>query len=338
MTTPQIPPSDEQAGSIVGICTKDRPAQLAQCLTHLATDRTGVTVLVVDASGDDATKEVCEGANAAGLVTVIWERAERVGLARQRNQLLRGAIARGVEVVHFIDDDVYIEPGFLDALDATFADNPMLAGAGGIVVNRDTDKFRLAKRFFLLWGPRPSSILRSGRAVLGQYEGVNTSGEVDWLCGCTMSYRTSVFPATSFDERLEGWSWGEDHDFSYRAHLAGGTFAVVPAARVYHERAEEGRMEGRRLGFEITILLHEWVKELRGNGVSLPAFWWSTIGTIVLRGGIGIVRNNPTERAWATGAAQAIWSIARGRTSRPAPPLPSSHEPPAMRSQVNQTP
>ena len=108
--------------------------------------------------------------------------------------------------MHFIDDDTEVSPGYFEAIERRFRQDPTVMGIGGIIINQPQVNYLAVKSFFLLWSRRRSSVLKSGRNVMGQYPGTHANDPVDWLSGCSMSYRITAFDEVAFDGRLDSYS------------------------------------------------------------------------------------------------------------------------------------
>jgi GT2 family glycosyltransferase len=297
----------------VVVCTRNRPADVALALQFIGQDRADSTVIVVDASAEMTTAEACELASRRfPSLDLHYVKADRPGLARQRNQSAGYCRDLGIDIVHFIDDDTRILPGYQDAIEDRFRTDPGLSGVGAVIENQPAVGFKGLKRTFGLWGPRPSSVLRSGRAVLGQYPTGPEPERVEWLSGCSMSYRIEAITQHRFDDRLTGYSKGEDKDFGFRVSRS-GRLAVEPKARCLHEQSPHDRMAARRAAFDGTLIVFSWAREQRRNGISVIAFCWSAIGDAILRFGLGVVRRDPESIESAIGTLQALGRIASGR-------------------------
>src|SRR3989441_8431471 len=110
----------------VVICTRNRPAQLDQCLeaaSRLTYPK--FDVLVVDnAPTDTRSRDV---ASRWGVRYVI---EPEPGLSRARN---RGARACDSEIIAYLDDDAVPEPEWLSGLAQEFVD-PLVMAAAGLVL------------------------------------------------------------------------------------------------------------------------------------------------------------------------------------------------------------
>jgi glycosyltransferase involved in cell wall biosynthesis len=149
--------------------------------------------------------------------------ADRAGTAHQRNL---GLAVVQADVVHFIDDDVVIDPGYLAAIDRCY-DDPRVVGATGNLTRSEAVTLGLV-------GPRIRHHLRrgtgSGRVSPGgvahPIEAALGDHDVQWMPSAVMSMRTGLAKSLGFDERLERGPTGpyalaEDLDISHRLHKHG---------------------------------------------------------------------------------------------------------------------
>jgi glycosyltransferase involved in cell wall biosynthesis len=286
--------------SIVAICTRNRPGELARAIADVRAASASLEVLVADSSEPDqkdAVRRVVAEATVCSLLDCT------PGLARQRNQALDWIRAQrpDTRIVHFIDDDTEPEPDYFAAVERAFAADPLLGGVGGVVVNQPFPRFQLAKYVFALYSRRPGVVLRSGRSTIGHYEG-HEATRAEWLPGCAMSYRLDTIGSLAFDGRLEGYSLGEDLYFSYalsRTHR----LTIAKDARVVHHLSPVNRHSAERISQERIELLHRFVRENRDRGLRLSAFWWSVVGEAVLHLVHGVGARDREALARARGVA-----------------------------------
>jgi GT2 family glycosyltransferase len=192
------------------LCTRDRPALLAEALeTIAAVMAPGDELVVVDSAS--STRDSVALAREAGAVVV---EAARPGLAIARN--LGVAAARG-EVLAFTDDDCRPSHSWLDRLMAPFED-PEVGFATGSV---RADEGRL--RFLEHAAPREFRL---------------PVDPIDVGAGANMAIRRSaLIDIGGFDERLGAGTTlrsSEDHDVFLRLLRAGWRGAAVPDALVVH--------------------------------------------------------------------------------------------------------
>jgi GT2 family glycosyltransferase len=317
----QLSVRDRPRGIAV-ICTKDRPneTEMSCAAAHAASPH--MPILVVDASTTDQTQRVCKRLTHqhGSALTLVYRKARRPGLARQRNEAVAACRELGIDIVHFIDDDTEVSPGYFDAIERRFLQDPTVVGIGGIINNQPTIDWLPVRSFFLLRSRRRGSVLRSGRNMLGQYPDTQASDHVDWLNGCSMSYRLTAFDHVMFDDRLKGPSLGEDYDFSFRLSRK-HKLAVEPEARCIHHVTPTVRSSRRAVARQGTENTYRWVIENRALGMSRLAFWWATFGDVVLHAAGWVIRRRTDSLQEILGvleAATAIVSTSRpGTSSRP---------------------
>lgn len=121
----------------VVVPTRDRAEQLAVCLDSLLhVDYPAFEVLVVDnAPADDATRRMVEEKFGSDP-RVRYLRDERPGASLARNLGTRAA--RG-DIVAFTDDDAIVDPSWLAALVAGFADDPQVMCVAGLTLPTELD-------------------------------------------------------------------------------------------------------------------------------------------------------------------------------------------------------
>lgn len=247
------------------VCTRDRPAELARCLRSLQRlEGPPHEVLVVDnAPRDDAARQ------AVAATPFRYVREEAPGLDRARN---RGIEEARHELIAFTDDDVEVEPGWLAALAAAFAD-PRVDGVTGRVLPaaQETPAQRLFQRYGngMDKGDRPrlfdGAALRPAELLRVQDVGV----------GANMAFRRAALEAAGgFDPALDVGTpaaGAGDLDLFHRLLRAGCRLRYEPAAAVrhHHRRDLEGlrrqlRHNGRSYG---VYLLKVW----REGAVPRPA-------------------------------------------------------------------
>lgn len=262
----------------VVICTRDRPDDLARCLSTLARQTLRPTqVIVVDnASQDSRTKEV---ALAAG---VDYVREDRPGLDIARNT---GAQRARGEIVAYTDDDVVLHPRWLERMVGAFA-MPDVTAVTGLVLPAELEtepQLHFETHWCFGRGYRPIEFGREFFAC------DLTTGCPVWEigAGANMAFRRDVFSkAGFFDERLDVGAAGcsGDSEYWHRVLSSGGICCYEPSAVVfhYHRRDIEGLakqiyyyMRGHSAALLVQYERTGNIGNLRRALVSLP--WWYTI-------------------------------------------------------------
>lgn len=210
------------------VCTRNRSELLEGCLTSIADERPTVEweLIVVDnASTDDTAAVVARCAERSGDLRVEYLVEEQLGLSHARN---RGVAAAQGDYLLFTDDDVIVQPGWIDALCAAFAEPDVAAVAG-----------RIAPRW-----PTPPPRWLSGRHTsilaltdFGDDPRELTADEVP--VGANMAIRASVLGRSSapFDTRLghRGSTYFAYEEFEvFRQLRAAGRLVYRPDAVVLH--------------------------------------------------------------------------------------------------------
>ena len=295
-----MPPPSHYDRSMVIVCTRNRPEDVVRALRWTQESAPGIAMLVADASDADRQTSVrCSVAEYSSGTFLACE----PGLARQRNQALAWIRQErpATEIVHFIDDDTEPLPGYFEAIEKAFSAAPHLGGVGGVVMGEPLPRFRRLKRLIGISSSRPGVVLPSGYGTMGHYPDWEAT-DVQRLPGCAMSYRTSAISGIEFDNRLEGYSYGEDLFFSY-ALSETHPLATEPTARVRHHLSPTNRSARAKVARDSIPLMHRFVRENRRRGLKVPAFWGSVLGDIALRLGLGLATFDRDSLAFARGLA-----------------------------------
>jgi GT2 family glycosyltransferase len=201
----------------VAIPTQRRAAYLDVALASVVPQAraVGAEVLVVDDGPDEATRAVAARHGARYL----RHDAPR-GLNAARNTALRDTDA---QLVCFVDDDVDVRAGWLDALLRAAADCPDEVGVftGPIHARFEDHRFHICGRE----GP-PVTFLDLGP----------DDRDCDHAWGANMAVRRSaVARVGEFDEARE--LYGDEQEWQARLTAAGGRIRYVAAAALDHRRA-----------------------------------------------------------------------------------------------------
>jgi glycosyltransferase involved in cell wall biosynthesis len=114
------------------VCTRNRAESLKRCLASIAADpsTTDAEVIVVDNASRDNTGEIIKAAMLDTSRQVRCAFTAERGHARARNTGVREAQG---SLLLFTDDDVQVQPGWIDALVAPFT-HPSVAAVGGRII------------------------------------------------------------------------------------------------------------------------------------------------------------------------------------------------------------
>ena len=210
-----IQPMDPAVSIVVP--TRGRAAYLEITLDSLRRQHTGTPyeLLVVDDGATDATPQVAEryGARVVG-------RGGSRGLNASRNIGVREARA---DLIAFVDDDVLVPPGWVDALVEGAARHPEAEAFGGPI--------------------RPRFEGRAPRACGREEPPITTLDlgpedvEAEMVWGANFAVRRpAVERIGEFDESLDR-GHGDEEDWLLRLRAAGGRIVYLAAAGLDHRRS-----------------------------------------------------------------------------------------------------
>jgi glycosyltransferase involved in cell wall biosynthesis len=220
----------------VAVCTRNGVGRIAECLDALVRlQYTGelLELLVIDnAPPDDATRKLV----ASRYPRIRYVHEPRPGLNWARNRAILEA--RG-EIIAYTDDDVSVDPGWVDAIARIFAAEPEVDAVTGLVVPDEMDVE--PQRLFEAYGG-------FGRGFERRYFRVNTQAGVlasplyggtgQFGTGANMAFRRSAFDRVGmFDPALDvgtPTNGGGDLDLFFRVLKAGRILVYEPAATVRH--------------------------------------------------------------------------------------------------------
>lgn len=214
----------------VGICTWNRASLLDQTLTRIRDLRVPAGVqwelLVINNNCTDETDAVIERHQSHLPLTRLWE--SEPGLSNARN---RGMVHARGEAVLWTDDDVRVDPGWLESAVAGAASFPNAAGFAGPIVP---------------WFPvEPDPVfLEAFPALKNGFCGVDF-GPVEremkpdeFAFGANMMYRSSAVAGLRFDPALgpkgEQHGYWDDVEYQKRIKANGGKFVWLPGMKVEH--------------------------------------------------------------------------------------------------------
>jgi len=227
------PPSPEKYLSVtVAVCTRDRTPDLDLCLSALKKlDYPNLDLLVVD---NAPTSSETQDLVTSKYPEVRYCCEPRPGLDWARNRAILEAQG---EIVAYTDDDVIVDPGWVKALVAVFAENPEVMAVTGLVVpyELETESQVLfeeyggfGRGFDIKWyRSYPDSRLPHYLAGTGQYG-----------TGANMAFRRCIFDKIGyFDPALDVGTvtnGGGDLEMYFRIVKEGYTLVYEPKATIRH--------------------------------------------------------------------------------------------------------
>lgn len=194
-------------------------------------------IIIVDASHDNATELKIKSEKYDLLCEIIYKKAEQKGAAVQRNE---GVKLAKYEVIGFMDDDIFLEPGCIENLwnacqDAT------VGGVNAMITNQQFVTPGFATRMFyrIIDGKKAK---QPGGKLLGPLVNVLPSDDkslgeivpVEWLNTTCTFYNKKYLPQPPFDMHFKGYSLMEDLALSIRVGKLAKLYNVR-TARIFHD-------------------------------------------------------------------------------------------------------
>jgi GT2 family glycosyltransferase len=180
-------------------------------------------VVVVDNGSTDGT---AEHVRASYPEVTLVELGSNLGFAAAVN---RGIAAAEGEHVAVVNNDLELDPGWLERMVAALRDHPDAGSATGKMLFYDRREVIDGAGDFTSWYAISAPRGR-GEMDRGQYDAPEP---VFSACGGAALYRRSALEAVGpFDEDF--FAYTEDVDWGFRAQLAGWTCRYVPGAVAFH--------------------------------------------------------------------------------------------------------
>ena len=228
-------PGDYPMVSVV-VCTRDRPESIITALTGLTSLRyPSFEIVVVDnAPTSDRTRDAIL-ARFSGDPRVRYVREPRPGLSRARN---RGVAEASAEIVAFTDDDVRVDPWWLDGIVRGFGASAETSCVTGLIATAALENS--VQLYFHLregWGTSCQRRVfdlgdnRDDSPLYPYSPGIFGAG-----ANFAMT-RTALKELGGFDEALGAGTisgGGEDLDMFMRVILGGHRLVYEPSAIVWH--------------------------------------------------------------------------------------------------------
>jgi len=217
-----IQPMNRPAITVV-VPTRGRAAYLEVTLDSLKRQRTRIPyeVLVVDDGSTDATPEV-----AARHGARLIRHEERRNANAARNTGVRETDA---ELLAFLDDDVYVPPGWLDALMEGIERYPDAEAFGGPIHAR-------------FEGNAPRACGREAPPITALDLGTDDR-EAEMVWGANFAMRRAAIERIGGFDESRGRLHGDEEDWLLRLRAAGGTIMYLADAGLDHRRdAQDSRL------------------------------------------------------------------------------------------------
>ncbi len=224
----------------VVICTRSRSQSLIDLIASIknCTQPESLKVLIV--LNGHTEKELIEAQKQfANSQINLRITVSKPGLASARNAALQ-ELKEGL--VTFLDDDVLLPRNYFEEIDKTFQANPDLNGLSPRIQGLYADHPKVRGRFGVNKQPKYGQVTRNGDNFWVPDVFSEKLTRVEWLPGCSMTYKISAIGKKKFSEELMlgptgGYSLGEDVDFS----LQFGNLVALNTISINHLQASSVR-------------------------------------------------------------------------------------------------
>lgn len=265
----------------VTIPTKNRASDLGIAVRSLLRQTVLPTQLViVDQSSEDSSflRVKAEFADAPGIRLDYIRDTSLNGAAAARNRAMESATG---DVWLFLDDDVVLEPEFIERLLEAYRNYPQAGGMSGIITNYRPSPLpqRVWTAVFSL-GP-----FRDERQPIYWAADQLRNGEphpVRQFTGALMSFRASTIGEMRFDTNHPG-ALAEDTDFCWRLP-AGTQLLLTPRARLVHNRSPNGRPRDHWLRAHAQGFYYLYERNLKHGIRNRICFAWLNVGYAIALG------------------------------------------------------
>jgi GT2 family glycosyltransferase len=287
------------------IPTKFRPDDIEQTVKTIFGQTVPPTqVIVIDQSDSDENRRRVEKLYA----NLVGELRSNIKLSYIHDTSIVGPIIarnRGMDVAEggiwaFFDDDVSLEPEYLQEVQAVYARYPAVAGVSGIFTNyQPPSYFRRVWNLIFACGPFHDE----RQPLYWRAERLRNSPPVvvKKFTGACMSFRAEAVRHIRFDENLPT-TMEEDIDLCLRV---GGPLVIAPRARLFHKRSSPGRSTQHYLKWEARTSHHLYRKYWSHELYNRFCFWWLNFG-YALMATLGSLKRASAEpwQAFSEGAAE----------------------------------
>lgn len=278
------------------VVTLDRPDCLRRCLDCVTTQvPLPDQIIVVDSSEDDESQRVAYAADGVEYIRHVNGAGK---MTASRNIALAHATS---EIILFVDDDAYAQPGWLREMVSSFA--PGVGAVGGRALRNQP-------------GEDVEGVNEIGRlsksGELTGYFAADPAHEiaVDHVMGCNMAFlRTALAQLGGMRQDFKGMSGvREDTDVCLRVARLGYRLVFNPRAVVDHAGAPQAKGARFDLRYDYYVQRNHCLLLLRNFGLAKPIMW--RYGARTIAGLVSAFRERVGRRRFAAAAARLVVAVA----------------------------
>ena len=237
----------------------------ADCLKSLQriTYPNARVLLVDNGSSDDSERILREKFPAIEVV----QTGSNLGYAGGNNAGMRRALELGADYLCLLNNDVVVEPGFLEPLVAAMEADPRLGIAGGLQCSYDDRRvIQNSGAYFNFLTGRVRNA-HAGETDRGQCD---RETEVDYICGAALLARAEMARTLGLLD-ASFFMVCEDADWCLRARRSGWWVRYVPGSKIYHRWAVS-RKKVLPLNAYYTARNHIWLVRRHASTLQFTLF------------------------------------------------------------------
>jgi len=256
---------------------------LHSVLTFCDCNQVSYEILLAD---DGSTDETMTASEKYPGVRVIKTK-ENCGFLRNCNNASKHAKGK---YILLLNNDTIILPGWLEALYKTMEEDENIAVAGSKMLYPDGTIQEAGAVIF-----NDASGWNIGRGHQRYEEPFQVMRRVDYVSGCSMLIRSSVWKEVGgFDERYNN-AYCEDSDFCFSARELGYSVVYQPESEIVHFEnvsygPEAGDKKTRLMRENCRIFLEKWNPVLQSGHVSPTPDWQMAMNHADMRQGVHVTK------------------------------------------------
>lgn len=216
----------------------------------------------------------------------MWEATKSITHARNV-----GARAALGNIVFFLDDDMIVHKHYVREILKVFKNNPSACGVQGCLFPPSywegfsllANFVNIYRRAFLLTHLEKNTqrVLLSGEYVVAYP--LDKTIEATIIYPAMSAFKREVLFEFPLDEKLSGFSWGDEYFTVKLSKLHPNCLFVTPFATAFHDMAPHGRPTGKRFHYsEAAYQLYNFDFNLRPSFKNWVAYFWKLLGRMLL--------------------------------------------------------
>lgn len=273
----------------VAIPTMNRLTELHECLRHIFKQNPKPEKIIIIDDGELDLHEL-QGWLGEDKGRLLYFKKEAPGLIGSLNEAIQLCES---EWLLILDDDIYLEDGFLEKLSGAILENPEvdnIAGGTGLSVLSvgQKDGARRGGRLFL-----EKIFLLSG-GIEGRF--LPSGFCTDYMCGTMPDapyfvehipgglglWRCGILKQYGFNKWYEGYAYGNDKEVSYKISRR-YKLLCCPDAKAIHRKSRQSRLSRRKLGeMRIRNNFYFYKNIFQKSNMTTLFFAWAIFGMFFL--------------------------------------------------------